>query len=62
MIRIHYMVSGAISASAISAVALIGLRLGWFWYFLGFEILFLIGLHALLLRGIRVRPLAPLLQ
>ena len=61
-INILYMLVGAISASAISAVALIGLRQGWFWYFLGFEILFLMGLHAVLLRGIRVRPFAPLVE
>jgi hypothetical protein len=58
--NIVYMIAGALSAALISTVGLLGLRFGWFWPFFGLELVFVAGLHALLLRGIRVRPLAPL--
>ena len=56
--NVAYMLVGAVGAAAISTVALIGVKRGWFWSFLAVEVVVLIALHAVLLRGIRVRPLA----
>jgi len=50
------MIAGALGAAAISAVALLGVKMGWFWTFLAVELVVLAVVHAVLLRGIRVRP------
>jgi len=60
--NILYMSLGALAAAGISAVSVLSIRMGWFWPFLAIEVVVLAGIHAVLLRGIRVRPFAAALE
>jgi hypothetical protein len=58
--HLTFMMVGALVSGAISGVAMAALRFGWFWPLLAGEIVVLAAVHAVLLTGIRARPLAPL--
>jgi MFS family permease len=60
--NIVFMALGAILAAVISGVALLAVRRGWFWPFLALELVGVAIAHAVLLRGIRVRPFQAALE
>jgi len=60
--NILFMTIGAVLAAVISMLGVVSIRMGWFWPFLTIEVVVLAGLHAVLLRGIRVRPFAAALE
>jgi hypothetical protein len=60
MTNVGLMIAGSLSSAVIAAVALLALRSGWFWPLLAGEVVGLMLLHAVLLKGIRARPLRAL--
>ena len=60
--NVLYMIVGSIGSGAISAVALLGVKQGWFWAFFAVELVVLLAVHAVLLRGIRVRKFEAVLE
>ena len=48
---------GGVWLAVFAGLAMAAQRFGWFWWLIGFEVVVLAILHALLLHGIRARPL-----